>query len=110
MTTVQPHGLDVPRRRDGRLHRRQVFVWSLRTRCVQCCRRVSMRWKTTCVSAQREKANLIVTFGRTCQKIDCRQDGYVEDVHTGSPHDSAAARASVRVSTRRPRVALCVHG
>ena len=27
MTTVQAYGLDVPRRHDGRLHRRQVFVW-----------------------------------------------------------------------------------
>ena len=27
MKTVQPYGFHVPRRRDGRLHRRQVFVW-----------------------------------------------------------------------------------
>ena len=51
---------------------------------------------------------MIVTFAGTFPKIDCGQDGYIEDVHTGSPHDSAAARAPFHVSTRRHRVALFV--
>ena len=36
-----------------------------------------------CASAQCGKVNVIVTFAGTCQKIDCRQDGYKEDVQTG---------------------------
>ena len=63
-----------------------------------------------CASAQCGRVNVIVTFTGTLPKIDCRQDGYIKDVQTGSPHDSAAARASFHVSTRWPRVALCVYG
>ena len=36
-----------------------------------------------CVSAQYGRVVVIVTFAGTCQKIDCRQDGYKEDVQTG---------------------------
>ena len=51
MTTVQPHGLDVPRRRDGRLHRRQVFVWERKAEmCSMTQTRVkALGWNTTCV-------------------------------------------------------------
>ena len=51
MTTVQPHGLDVPRRRDGRLHRRQVFVYERKDEmCSMMQTRVNaLGWNTTCV-------------------------------------------------------------
>ena len=70
----------------------------------------ALGWNTTCVRRQCEKANLIVTFAGTSTEIDCRQDGYIEDVQTRSPHDSAAARSLCQVSSSWQCVAFCVLG
>ena len=103
--------MDVPRRRDGSEPRQgQVFVWegkdemcSMMQTCVK-----ARGTDPKCVSAQCGRVIVIVTFTGTFPNIDCRQDGYIEDVQTGSPHDSAAARASFHVSTSRQRVAFFV--
>ena len=50
-----------------------------------------------------------MTFAGTFTKIDCRQDGYIEDVQTRSPQDSAAARASVQcINQKATRCVVCL--
>ena len=87
-------GSDMPRRRDGSLNPRQgqVSVWDGKDEmCSMTQTRVKVRsLDPKCVSAQCGRVNVILTFPKT----DWRQDGYIEGVQTGSPHDSAAACAS----------------
>ena len=94
------------------LRQGQVFVWDGKDEmCSMMQTRVKARGSDPkCVSAQYGRVVVIVTFAGTCQKIDCRQDGYKEDVQTGSPQDSAAARALCQVSSSLQRVAFCVLG
>ena len=51
MTTVEAYGLDVPRRRDGRLKRRQVFVWERKDEMCSMMQTLvnALGWNTTCV-------------------------------------------------------------
>ena len=51
MTTVQAYGLDVPRRRDGRLNKRKVFEKGREDEmCSMMQTRVkALGWNTTCV-------------------------------------------------------------
>ena len=87
VTRVHAYGLDVPRRRDGSVNQRQgqVFVWQGEDEmCSMMQTRVKARGSDPkCASAQCGRVIVIVTFAGTCQKIDCRQDGYKEDVQTG---------------------------
>ena len=87
VTRVDAYGLDVPRRRDGSVNPRQgqVFVWQGEDEmCSMMQTRVKARGSDPkCSSAQRGRVIVILTFAGTCQKIDCRQDGYKEDVQTG---------------------------
>ena len=51
MKTVQPYGLDVPRFRDGRLNRRQVFEWEREDEMCSMTQTLinALGWNTTCV-------------------------------------------------------------
>ena len=84
VTRVHAYGLDVPRRRDGSVNPRQgqVFVWEGKDEmCSMMQDKCQSAWLGPAMCFGR--VNVIVTFAGTCQKIDCRQGGYKEDVQTG---------------------------
>ena len=62
------------------------------------------------LSAQCGRENVIETVGGWFPLEDCRQDGYIEDVQTWSPRDSAEGRALRHVSSWWQHVTFCVLG